>query len=200
MSVVSLCPKQPPKLRLASLSLKPPSKPSQFSPVAYPSSSCSSSTTASEVPSQSELTEILPNLYISDINVAECHTTLSSLGITHVLSAMSGTVHIPPNLSIRKLQIPLLDTPFAELAAHLPATTDFLTDALRDKNAKVLVHCVKGVSRSASVISAYLIARHGWTTDQAVNYVQSKRMNAQPNRGFISQLDEYARSLNQSPS
>jgi len=146
------------------------------------------------------LTEILPNLYISDINVAECHTTLSSLGITHILSAMSGSVHIPSGLPIRKLQVPLLDTPFAELAAFLPNTTDFLADALRDKNAKVLVHCVKGVSRSASVISAYLIARYGWTTDQAVNYVQSKRMNAQPNRGFISQLDEYARSLGQSPS
>lgn len=113
---------------------------------------------------------------------------------------MSGTVQIPTTLPIRKLQIPLLDTPFAELAAFLPNTTDFLTDALRDKNAKVLVHCVKGVSRSASVISAYLIARYGWTTAQAVNYIQSKRMNAQPNRGFISQLDEYARSLNQSPS
>ena len=199
MSVASLRPKQPPKLRLASLSLKPPS-PSQFSPIAYPSSSSSSSTTASEVSTQSELTEILPNLYISDLNVAECHSTLSSLGITHVLSAMSGTVQIPPTLPIRTLQIPLLDTPFAELAAFLPSTTDFLTDALRDKNAKVLVHCVKGVSRSASVISAYLIARHGWTTDQAVNYVQSKRMNAQPNRGFISQLEEYARSLKQSPS
>jgi len=198
MSVASLRPKQPPKLRLASLSLKPP--PSQFSPIAYPSSSSSSSTTASEVATQSELTEILPNLYISDINVAECQSTLSSLGITHVLSAMSGTVHIPASLPIRTLQIPLLDTPFAELAAFLPSTTDFLTDALRDKNAKVLVHCVKGVSRSASVISAYLIARHGWTTDQAVNYLQSKRSNAQPNRGFISQLDEYARSLKQSPS
>lgn len=197
MSAVSLCPKQPPKLRLASLNLKPPS---QFSPIAYPSSCSSSSTTASEVSFQSELTEILPNLYISDINVAECHTTLSSLGITHVLSAMSGTVHIPPTLPIHKLQVPLLDTPFAELAAFLPNTTDFLTDALRDKNAKVLVHCVKGVSRSASVISAYLIAKHGWTTDQAVNYIRSKRMNAQPNRGFISQLDEYARSLTQSPS
>jgi protein-tyrosine phosphatase len=114
---------------------------------------------------------------------------------------MSGTVHIPATLPIRKLQIPLLDTPFAELAAFLPNTTEFLTDALRDKNAKVLVHCVKGVSRSASVISGYLIAMYGWTTDQAVNYVQSKRMNAQPNRGFISQLDEYARSLKQiSPS
>lgn len=199
MSVASLRPKQPPKLRLASLSIKPPAQ-SQFSPIAYPSSSSSSSTTASEVSTQSELTEILPNLYISDLNVAECHSTLSSLGITHVLSAMSGTVQIPPTLPIRTLQIPLLDTPFAELAAFLPSTTDFLTDALRDKNAKVLVHCVKGVSRSASVISAYLIARHGWTTDQAVNYVQSKRMNAQPNRGFISQLDEYARSLKQSPS
>ena len=197
MTAVSPCPKQPPKLRLASLSLKPPS---HCSPIAYPSSSSSTSTTASEVACQSELTEILPNLYISDINVAECPATLSSLGITHVLSAMSGSVHIPAMLPIRKLQVPLLDTPFAELAAFLPSTTDFLTDALRDKNAKVLVHCVKGVSRSASVISAYLIARYGWTRDQAVNYVQSKRMNAQPNRGFISQLDEYARSLNQPPS
>jgi protein-tyrosine phosphatase len=140
-------------------------------------------------------TEIIPRLYISDIYAAESSNTLSTLGITHVLSAMSGTVVIPHHPSINHCKIPLVDTPFSELAAFLPTTTSFLRDALSDPQNRILVHCVMGVSRSASVIAAFLIAEYGWTAMQAVNHVKSKRIVAEPNPGFISQLREYAQTL-----
>lgn len=139
-------------------------------------------------------TEILPRLWVGDLSSAECAATISSLGITHVVSALPGRVDLP-NPHLKQLQLPLHDTPFAELAGYLPAATAFITSALRDANARVLVHCMLGVSRSASVVAAYLIAQYGCTPEQAVQYVQSRRRCAQPNPGFIAQLAEYRQSL-----
>lgn len=142
----------------------------------------------------------MPRLYVSDLAFAENPAALASLGVTHVLSAMRGFVAIPshPTLPIHRVQYPLDDLPFSELAAHLPHTTAFLRGALMDPNARVLVHCVEGVSRSTSVVAAYLIAEFGWTTGQAVQYVKSRRRAAEPNFGFVQQLQEYAESLRRS--
>lgn len=141
-------------------------------------------------------TEIIPRLYISDIYSAENAHTLDSFGITHVLSAMCGTVVIPHHTTsgthIKHCKIPLVDTPFSELAGFLPTSTSFVREALRDENARVLVHCVKGVSRSASVIAAFLIADFGWSPEKAVAFVKAKRAVAEPNSGFVQQLGEYA--------
>jgi len=140
-------------------------------------------------------TEIVPRLFLSDISAAECISVLRNLGITHVLSAMPGLVALPPSVPVINLQISLQDNPFAELAEHLPRSTAFIMDALRDPHARVLVHCVQGVSRSTSIVCAYLIAQYGWSPQQAVAYVKSKRTHADPNPGFVSQLGEYADML-----
>ncbi|KAI0748405.1 protein-tyrosine phosphatase-like protein [Daedaleopsis nitida] len=152
-------------------------------------------------------TEIVPRLYIGDLAAAESPETLSSLGITHILSAMSGHValpsssalpHLAPHKPLQRMQLPLQDTPFAELAAYLPHTTAFIAAALCDPAARVLVHCVQGVSRSVSVVAAFLIAQYGCGPEQAVQWVQGKRRCAQPNPGFVSQLGEYYQTLRKS--
>ncbi|KAI0080547.1 phosphatases II [Panus rudis PR-1116 ss-1] len=151
--------------------------------------------TSSRHPPPQPPTEIVPRLFVSDISAAESSSTLRSLGITHILSAMPGMVAVPRNPNLHHFQIPLQDNPFAELAAHLPQATAFISDALRDPQARVLVHCVQGISRSTSVVCAYLIAQYGWTPAQAVQYIKSKRSLADPNPGFVSQLGEFAESL-----
>jgi atypical dual specificity phosphatase len=148
-------------------------------------------------PATSTYSEILPRLYISDLGVAENPQLLASLGITHVLSILRGfvdlrttTSHITP--TIKHTQIPLDDLPFAELAAVLPSTTAFIHNALESSpHAKVLVHCVQGVSRSASVVSAYLMWRYGWSVMDSVGFVKRKRPVAEPSYGFLGQLGEY---------
>lgn len=142
-------------------------------------------------------TEIIPRLYVSDHATAESLQVYLSLGITHVLSSMNGSVHIPshPQLRISHLQIPVADLPFAELACHLPRTSQFIHSALADPNARVLVHCAKGISRSPSVVAAYLMYAFCWAPKKALAYVKNKRRGAEPNFGFITQLDEYAEVL-----
>jgi atypical dual specificity phosphatase len=98
-------------------------------------------------------------------------------------------------MPIHRAQIPIEDNPFAELAAHLPGSTAFITNALLDPNANVLVHCVQGISRSASVVCAFLMSMYGWSPSQAVAYVKAKRWIAEPNFGFVAQLHEYEKTL-----
>ena len=52
------------------------------------------------------------------------------------------------------------------------------------KSGSVLVHCAAGVSRSASIVIAYLMRIKGWTYAEAFSYVKSKRFVICPNSGF----------------
>ena len=191
--------------------------PSKLSPIICtpPMSRCPQSarfsTDATDSPGPSPLqqdhpTEIIPRLYIGALAAAESPEVLSSLGITHIVSAMCGPIALPSPSQVpqipphHRLQVPLLDTPFSELAGHLPRTTAFIAAALARDDACVLVHCAQGISRSASVVAAYLIAAYACSPEQAVKWVQGKRLCAQPNPGFVAQLGEYAQTLRPGPA
>lgn len=52
---------------------------------------------------------------------------------------------------------------------------------------KVLVHCARGISRSATLVLAYLMLREGLTLVEALEAVRRHR-NILPNAGFLNQL------------
>lgn len=52
---------------------------------------------------------------------------------------------------------------------------------------KILVHCHVGVSRSATIVLAYLMLKHNMILVEAVKHVKQGRMII-PNRGFLRQL------------
>jgi protein-tyrosine phosphatase len=52
-----------------------------------------------------------------------------------------------------------------------------------------------GISRSATVVCAYLIADQGLTASAAIDFVREKRPVVCPNIGFRRQLGEYAARL-----
>jgi atypical dual specificity phosphatase len=55
----------------------------------------------------------------------------------------------------------------------------------------VFVHCGAGVSRSVSVVIAYLIKYNNMKYDQAFNLIKSIRWFIKPNSGFVEQLKQY---------
>lgn len=59
---------------------------------------------------------------------------------------------------------------------------------------KVLVHCARGISRSAALVLAYLMLREGLTLVEAVEAVRSHR-NILPNAGFLKQLSQLDSAL-----
>jgi hypothetical protein len=55
------------------------------------------------------------------------------------------------------------------------------------------VHCAGGVSRSATVVLGYLMARHGLSFDQSLTHLRRVRPWVNPNAGFVLQLQEWER-------
>ncbi|KIY46845.1 phosphatases II, partial [Fistulina hepatica ATCC 64428] len=144
---------------------------------------------------------IIPSLYISGLSCAEDETWLRRNHITHILSVLPERICIPTTLNIRTKQVPIGDTPFADIESVLPGALDFIDAALCQNavdvspalRANVLVHCQEGRSRSVTVVAAYLMKTFNMLPDAALELIQSKRSVANPNFGFLLQLYEYAR-------
>lgn len=87
--------------------------------------------------------EIIPRLYLGDFMHATDESTLTQLGITHVVSV------IETNLSFKftngygdrltKLHIPLQDNPFVTISKHFERSITFIQRALEDPKAAVFV-------------------------------------------------------------
>jgi len=59
----------------------------------------------------------------------------------------------------------------------------------------VLVHCRAGVSRSATIVVAYVMKSKGWTLKESLSFVKKQRAIISPNHGFLSQLVLYEKLL-----
>lgn len=57
-----------------------------------------------------------------------------------------------------------------------------------------LVHCEKGISRSPSVVIAYLVKSNGWSVVEAYKFVQDRRPIIEPNAGFMEILRQFEQS------
>lgn len=53
---------------------------------------------------------------------------------------------------------------------------------------QVVVNCFAGVSRSTTVVLAYLMYKNKWNVQEAISFVRGKRPIIIPNYGFICQL------------
>jgi len=60
---------------------------------------------------------------------------------------------------------------------------------------RTYVHCMQGVSRSATVVIAWLMFHHGWTRDEALAFLREKRPIVRPNSAFMERLMEWERAL-----
>ena len=56
------------------------------------------------------------------------------------------------------------------------------------------MHCAAGVSRSASIVIAYIMWDKKMSFEEAFEFVESKR-NIGPNNGFIEQLKLFEKEL-----
>ncbi len=64
-----------------------------------------------------------------------------------------------------------------------------------EKKERCLVHCAAGVSRSATIVLAYLMKYHHNTLKEAFYFLIEKRPQIWPNEGFLLQLLRYETEL-----
>jgi hypothetical protein len=92
------------------------------------------------------------------------------------------------------LHDPIPDAEPAPSLEWLRAKVDWIAEQRR-AGRKTFVHCLNGVSRSGLVVTAFLMAEHSWTRDEALAFVRSKRPIARPNPAFMSLLAEWEVTL-----
>jgi len=69
------------------------------------------------------------------------------------------------------------------------------TDSVRQKGGCTFVHCMAGISRSATVCIAYLMKHLCWELQIAFDFLKTKRSCVAPNLSFMGQLLAFQQQL-----
>ncbi|XP_071831316.1 dual specificity protein phosphatase 3-like [Apostichopus japonicus] len=145
--------------------------------------------------------EITKGLFIGCRSPALNKSLLKKLGITHILNAAQGKkfMHVDTDadyykdLNIKYLGLTCSDFESTNISKHFDTAADFIADGLNGDH-KVLVHCVEGFSRSATLVIAYFMIKRGMTAQAAVGFVRASR-EIGPNDGFLRQICELNKKL-----
>jgi len=132
--------------------------------------------------------EVLPGfLYLGSDLVARNKELLLSNKITHVINCAGdySPEYFSDIMSYKTFH--LKDSPRENIECCFYDSIFFINQALMS-NGRVYVHCVQGVSRSATICMAYLIFDKKMTYNGAFELLQASRPVANPNLNFIAQL------------
>lgn len=132
--------------------------------------------------------KILDNIYLGNLSASVSKDYIEENNINHIISAVTGAYPIYDNITYTCLD--LLDESFFEINKVFNETNNVIEENLR-KNKNILIHCICGVSRSTTVLCAYLIKKTNYTPEEAVNLIREKRSIVNPNPGFMNQLQKY---------
>ncbi|KAF0973812.1 hypothetical protein FDP41_007199 [Naegleria fowleri] len=94
-------------------------------------------------------------------------------------------------------QIQIVDHQSMDIKQHFSEAIEFIKECKKNGE-RVFIHCQKGISRSASIVLAYLVAAEGLTLQQAYNHTKQARKFIKPNKGFTNQLGQFEMELNPS--
>ena len=138
--------------------------------------------------------EVAPGLYLGDRKDAKDRASLRRLNIQSIVNCTPPKSEDPgagcPSFferELRYLRVPIYDSPAEDAAEHFDAVLDFIASRLHYGG--VLVHCNRGVSRSATFVVAHLMRTQALDPAAALELVRAARPQAEPNAAFLKQLD-----------
>ena len=68
------------------------------------------------------------------------------------------------------------------------------TESARTSGSNILIHCHAGISRSPTIVVAYLMQSQNMSLNSAYKFVESKRPIISPNFSFVGQLYEFEKT------
>lgn len=136
---------------------------------------------------------ILNRVILGSQDVAHDLDLLNKNRVTHILNVATGIINLYEGWFIYKTK-EVFDTPTCRIIDIFDECCDYIHSTIVSGGC-VLVHCNAGVSRSASVVIAYLMKHYSMSFDEAFRFVKSKRSFIRPNTGFLEQLKEYESKL-----
>ncbi|XP_053208673.1 dual specificity protein phosphatase 12-like [Panonychus citri] len=132
--------------------------------------------------------EIVKHVYLSDIMAASSPTSITRYNIKHIITCNIKPISEP--LVSSYLWIDSEDMPRQDLISFFEITYSFIEKAV-EKKENVLVHCIAGISRSATIVTAYLMKKLRKPAEECIELVRKERSIVDPNEGFRRQLKLY---------
>jgi hypothetical protein len=155
--------------------------------------------------------EILPWLFIGSESAARSVVMRDggSLDITHVLNVSDNMLYSPFSDVLQLLHVPMADDGTTVLTERLDKCFAFIelgrpsnwepsrkgkphVDSGLDLENRVLVHCIVGVNRSATIVIAYIMATYRWNLEDTLELVmhslEREKICAQTNSSLAPQV------------
>lgn len=144
-------------------------------------------------------------VFAGSVDVACDQALLKENEVTHILNVASFNTQFtvdrgPLDCAINNLfickHVSIMDLPDTDITGYFDDCFAFIDSAL-DTGGRILVHCMAGVSRAASIVIGYLMKANDMDFQMAFNHVKAKRPSIRPNDGFMHQLQNYECQLKQ---
>ena len=104
-------------------------------------------------PEDDSISKITDKIYLGDIIGAQKYQFLKDNKIDHILSlAGEDSINYDKDLNIEQKIIEIDDCETENIFQYFKECIDFI-----EKSNKILIHCMAGVSRSSSIVIAYLM-------------------------------------------
>lgn len=143
--------------------------------------------TANPISKSNDCDFVTSGLFIGGEAAARNKSLLLRLGITHIVNLNSGDSIVDEYEEFEYFPVILNDSVFEDLNRDFWNAVKFIDCAINQKG-NVLVHCRRGISRSAALCVAYLMDHRGMSYDSAMNLVKKQRPVVNVNQGFAEQL------------
>ena len=150
--------------------------------------------------------EITPRLFVGDLASASNIDAIKEQGITHILTVINGAFELFPKELCYKI-VHINDDPWVNIGKYFDESNKFIDDAMNSPDTKVMIHCQRGVSRSVTLLLAYMLYKQNSakqipreliddTIIMVLAEVKEHRPIAEPNDGFMDSLKNYICHLN----
>jgi predicted protein tyrosine phosphatase len=144
--------------------------------------------------------EVYPGIFISNEGQAENEDQLRKNNIAAILSVCDYPTITSIQAMYRRLKIDyhyidMQDEYTYDILRHF-VITNAIIGTYHERKQNILVHCSAGMSRSPTLVAAYLI-NIGFMDcpDKAIQYLKCRRTAIEPNSSFMQQLADYCAIL-----
>eukprot|EP01043_Picozoa_sp_COSAG02_P009052 COSAG02_NODE_301_length_25237_cov_19.918490_13_plen_336_part_00 len=137
-------------------------------------------------------TRVKDGIFIGTVHAALDPGFIFTNKITHIVNCAGANVmNRWEGMGIRYLTFNWADADVSIVLdskdSNINRICEFMDGAL-DAAEGVLIHSVRGGSRSATVLIGYLVKKYGWPVDVALDFIRRKRPEINPKPAFVRQL------------
>ena len=134
--------------------------------------------------------KITDKIFLGGVEGVSEYEYLDIENIKNILSVMNDPPKIPKEKNIRHKIINIDDLFSENIIKHFKECIEFI-----ESSDKIYIHCTCGVSRSSTIVLAYLMWKTHSNFNEVYSFVKKIRPEIDPNNGFRKQLTIFQKLL-----